>query len=50
MMDILLLKSLSEIAVIGIASIRTFPSGSASLKRAAIIDDLPAPVRPTTPT
>ena len=50
MMDRLLLKSRNEISVIGTASMRTVPSGSASLSNAAINDDLPAPVRPTIPT
>ena len=49
-MDRLLLKSRNEMSVIGTASIRTEPSGSASLNNAAINDDLPAPVLPTIPT
>lgn len=50
MMERLLLKSLREMSVIGTASIRMLPSGSASLNKAAISDDFPAPVLPTTPT
>lgn len=50
MMDRLLLKSRNEISVIGTASMRTVPFGSASLNNAAINDDLPAPVLPTIPT
>ena len=50
MMDKLRLKSPSEMSVIGMASILMIPSGSASLNRAAINDDFPAPVLPTTPT
>ena len=49
-MERLLLKSLREMSVIGTASIRMLPSGSASLNKAAISDDFPAPVLPTTPT
>lgn len=50
MTDRLFLKSGSEMSVMGIASIRTVPSGSASLNNAAINEDLPAPVLPTIPT
>lgn len=49
-MDRLLLKSRNEMSVIGTASIRTVPSGSASLNKAATNEDLPAPVLPTMPT
>lgn len=48
--EILDLIIFSGISLVHIPSIMIFPSTSANRNRAAIIEDFPAPVRPTIPT
>ena len=50
MIDILLRRSFNPISEISISSILINPDGSAVLNNVDNRDDLPAPVRPQTPT
>lgn len=47
--EILFLKSVKPIVFVSKSSISTCPRSVASLNRAVIKEDFPAPVRPTTP-
>ena len=49
MIDILERRSCSPIVLMSIPSIKILPSGSVSRKRAAIMVDFPAPLRPKIP-
>ena len=50
MIEIWRRRSCRPISLVSRPSITIWPNGSASLKRADTMDDLPAPVRPTIPT